>query len=86
MPSKDSAGESPSSEGFDEVLERLRGVVDRLEAGSLSLEESLGAFEEGVRLSRRGAEILDRAEKRIELLTRDESGDDRAVPFPTADE
>lgn len=67
--------------GFDKVLERLRGVVEKLEAGSLGLEESLAAFEEGVRLSRRGAEILDAAERRVEVLTRGEEGD-RIVPFP----
>lgn len=68
-------------EGFDVVLEKLRGVVERLEAGSLTLEQSLAAFEEGVRLSRRGAEILDAAEKRIEILTRADDGRDKAAPF-----
>lgn len=70
-----------ANEGFDVVLDRLRVVVEKLEAGSLSLEQSLAAFEEGVRLSRRGAEILDQAEKRVEILTRGDDGGDRAVPF-----
>lgn len=69
--------------GFDRVVERLRGVVERLEAGNLGLEQSLQAFEEGVRLSRRGAEILDRAERRVEMLLRGDDGD-RVVPFPAA--
>jgi exodeoxyribonuclease VII small subunit len=72
------AGEA--GEGFDRVIERLRGVVEKLEAGSLSLEESLAAFEEGVRLSRRGTEILDQAERRVEMLTRGEGGE-QVVPF-----
>ena len=72
-----------SDEGFDLVVERLRGVVDKLETGSLGLEQSLAAFEEGVRLSRRGAEILDRAEQRVEALTRGDEGD-RVVPMPPA--
>ena len=75
----DAAGSA--SEGFDQVVERLRGVVEKLEAGSLGLEQSLASFEEGVRLSRRGTEILDRAEKRVEALTRGETGD-RVAPFP----
>lgn len=81
------APESPASAspddtaGFDRVIERLRGVVERLEAGNLGLEQSLQAFEEGVRLSRRGAEILDRAERRVEMLLRGDDGD-RVVPFP----
>jgi exodeoxyribonuclease VII small subunit len=72
-------------EGFDQVLAHLRGIVERLEAGNLSLEQSLAAFEEGVRLSRRGAQILDAAESRIEILTHDErTGGERAVPFEAA--
>ncbi len=70
-----------AEEGFDVVLEKLRGVVEKLEAGSLSLEQALAAFEEGVRLSRRGQEILDAAEKRIEVLTRGDDGSERPAPF-----
>src|SRR5438128_1659340 len=55
-------------QSFDKVLARLRGVVERLEGGDLGLEESLRIFEEGVRLSRKGAEILDAAERRVEVL------------------
>jgi exodeoxyribonuclease VII small subunit len=76
--------ESPDTQGFDQVLAQLRGVVERLEGGQLSLEQSLAAFEEGVRLSRRGAQILDAAEHRIEILMRDPSGEVRAVPFEAA--
>jgi len=69
-------------EGFDQVLAHLRGVVERLEAGSLTLEQALAAFEEGVRLSRLGAEILDKAESRVEVLLRDDSQTGAsAVPF-----
>ena len=59
---------------FEDALQRLERIVDQLEAGSLALEESLKVFEEGVGLARRCARYLDEAEKRIELLTRDESG------------
>jgi len=72
-----------SDEGtsFDQVLAQLRSIVERLEGGNLSLEQSLAAFEEGVRLSRTGARILDAAEQRVEILLKDESGAERAVPF-----
>lgn len=77
---------SPASEdrepGFDQVLDRLRVVVNRLEQGNLSLEQALLAFEEGVRLSRRGSAILDAAEQRVELLVRDEDGSERRQPLP----
>lgn len=68
-------------QGFDLVLDRLRGVVAKLEQGNLSLEQSLVAFEEGVRLSRRGSTILDAAEQRVELLIRDEGGGERRQPL-----
>jgi exodeoxyribonuclease VII small subunit len=65
------AGQQKSAEpGFDEILERLRVVVDRLEGGKLTLEESLAAYEEGVSLARRGHALLDRAEKRVEVLVK----------------
>jgi exodeoxyribonuclease VII small subunit len=56
---------------FEVALERLEGIVDRLEEGDLELEAALAAFEEGVALSRRCAEHLEGAERRIELLLRD---------------
>lgn len=78
------APEPPATEnepGFDQVLAQLRAIVERLEGGNLSLEQSLAAFEEGVKLSRSGARILDGAEQRVEILMRDEKGTDTAVPF-----
>jgi exodeoxyribonuclease VII small subunit len=66
---------------FDQVLGQLRAIVERLEGGNLSLEQSLAAFEEGVRLSRAGARILDAAEQRVEILLRDEGGAERVAPF-----
>lgn len=66
--------------GFDQVLERLRGIVERLEEGRLTLEQQLAAFEEGVGLARRGARALDEAERRVEeLMQRD--GQPRTAPF-----
>jgi exodeoxyribonuclease VII small subunit len=59
---------------FEDALQRLEQIVDQLEAGDLPLENSLKVFEEGVALARRCAKYLEEAEKRIELLTKDESG------------
>jgi len=66
---------------FEDALARLEEIVDTLEAGNLPLEDSLKAFEEGVGLARRCARYLDEAEKRIELLTKDEGGLLRIEPF-----
>ena len=68
--------------GFDVVIERLRSVVERLETGKLSLEDSLRAYEEGVALARRGHGLLDGAEKRVELLV---NGRDGLHTVPLAD-
>ena len=65
---------------FEQSLERLEGVVDSLENGDLALEDSLQAFEHGVRLSARCSDQLASAEQRIETLTR-EGGNWVSRPF-----
>ena len=62
---------APEEPSFDEALGRLEALVDRLEDGDLALEEALAGFEEGVRLSRRLADQLADAERRIERLTKE---------------
>lgn len=64
-------GEEPS---FEAALDRLEAIVGRLEDGDLALEDALAGFEEGVRLSRRLADRLADAERRIERLTREGGG------------
>lgn len=59
---------------FEECLARLEQIVGALEAGNLSLEESLRVFEEGIGLARHCARYLDEAERRIETLSRDDAG------------
>ena len=59
---------------FEDCLARLEQIVGRLETGNLPLEESLKIFEEGIGLVRSCARYLEDAEKRIEVLARDESG------------
>jgi len=68
---------------FEDALERLEEVVERLEEGGIELEEALAVFEEGVELSRRCATQLDDAERRIEVLAADGSGEIR--PFEEQD-
>ena len=71
--------ESPEL-GFDAILVRLREVVQKLESGELSLEQSLAVYEEGVQLARRGQQLLASAEKRVEILVSAASGV-QTVPF-----
>jgi exodeoxyribonuclease VII small subunit len=56
---------------FEEALQRLESIVDRLEEGDLELETALTDFEEGVKLTRRCAGQLENAERRIEVLVRE---------------
>jgi exodeoxyribonuclease VII small subunit len=70
--------------GFEGALERLEGLVERLEDGDLPLEDALAAFEEGIALTRRCAEQLERAERRIESLVR-EGGRYVERPFASED-
>jgi exodeoxyribonuclease VII small subunit len=59
---------------FEECLARLEEIVKALEAGSLPLDESLRVFEEGIALARHCARYLEQAERRIEILAKDDSG------------
>lgn len=77
---------SAAPEKFDDILQRLRGLVERLESGQLSLEDSLRFFEEGMELCRRGASILDGAEKKVELLLGGPAGAPRTAPFEAGNE
>lgn len=68
---------------FEVALERLEGLVDRLEGGDLELEESLGIFEQGVALSKHCAAKLVSAERKVEQLVR-EGGEWLTRPFDDA--
>lgn len=87
QPTPSEAGAAPP-ERFDEILGRLRGLVERLEGGNLPLEESLRSFEEGMELCRRGAAILDGAEKKVETLIAASQGGGapRTAPFQMPEE
>ena len=59
---------------FEASLEALERIVQQLESGDLPLEKSLELFEQGIRLSRECQERLSQAERRIEVLLRDNQG------------
>lgn len=71
---------------FEKALAELEQAVEKLETGGLSLTESLGLFEKGVRLARYLRAELEKAEKRVELLIKDEKGNVRREPFSLDDE
>jgi exodeoxyribonuclease VII small subunit len=80
---KPAASDAPdaASLSFEAATERLQTIVEELEGGSLSLEESLARYEEGVKLSRRLTQTLDQAEKRIERLTTGADGEPMTEPM-----
>ena len=53
---------------FEQSLTELQTLVERLESGELSLEESLGAFEQGIRLTRECQTSLSQAEQKVQIL------------------
>jgi len=59
---------------FETALEELEQVVEQLESGELSLEDSLSAFEKGVGLVRFCNQKLNEVEKKIEMLVKDKEG------------
>jgi exodeoxyribonuclease VII small subunit len=71
---------------FEKALADLEQTVDALEKGGLSLNDSLGLFEKGVKLARFLREELDKAEKKVEILLKDEKGGVRREPFGLQDE
>lgn len=66
---------------FEEALARLEGIVARLEGGDLPLEEALGIFEEGVRLTRHCSKRLTEAERKVSILMTNAQGQLEERPF-----
>lgn len=66
---------------FEKAMEELKGIVSQLEGGNLPLEEALSLFERGVQLTRYCNRKLDEAEKKVEILLRDEGGNISIEPF-----
>lgn len=74
---------------FEQSLTRLEEIVERLERGELSLDESIALFQEGIAMSRLCTRKLEAAEQQVQQLIRLEDGklvlepwspsDDRAV-------
>jgi len=55
---------------FEQAIEQLESIVDRIERGEIGLEDSIKQYEQGVALIRRCKEILTHAEQRVEELNK----------------
>jgi exodeoxyribonuclease VII small subunit len=71
---------------FEKALARLENIVAELEKGELALEEALKLFEEGIKISRFCSSKLDEAERKVEILLKDEKGQLAEEPFQTEDQ
>jgi exodeoxyribonuclease VII small subunit len=68
---------------FEESLKKLESIVDQLEKGELTLEDSLKLFETGVGLSAACKTELDSAEGKVQTLVRQRDGVIKPEPFLT---
>ena len=68
---------------FEKALEELEGIVESLESGDLSLENSLKSFEKGIKLARQCQEQLSKAELQVQKLI-EENGELKTTPLKDA--
>ena len=71
---------------FEKALAELEQIVAKLEKGGISLNESLALFEKGVKMSRFLRGELDKAERKVEILLKDEKGHLKAEDFEAEEE
>ena len=74
----------PEQPDFEASLKELETLVETMEKGDLSLEDSLSHFERGVQLSRTCQQALKEAEQKVDILMK-KSGQDELVPFDSED-
>jgi len=75
-----------TEKSFEKALSELESIVEKMEKEDLSLNESLALFEKGVQLARFLREELDKAEKKIEILLKNDKGEMKKEAFSLSDE
>lgn len=71
---------------FEKDMARLEEIVKKLEGGELGLEESIVAFEEGMKLAEGLGKVLDKAQERVVKLAKSEQGEFVLEPFEDDEE
>ncbi len=69
------------AKNFESSLQELEDIVEKLEMGNISLDESVKLFEKGMKLSKSCQTMLENAEKKVSVLLADESGELVPQPF-----
>lgn len=68
-------------DNFEAALAELETLVSKMEDGDLSLEESLNAFESGIKLTRQCQQALQQAELKVQKLSQSEDGEPVLQPL-----
>lgn len=76
--STDAAAAGPT---FEQAMAELESIIQRIESGSIGLEQSLAEYEKGVAIIRQCRAVLERAEQRVERLRADGSVESIAGPI-----
>lgn len=63
------------TESYEEKMKKLEEIATELEKGDLDLDTSVSKFEEGMKISKECSEMLEKAEKKITMLIKGESGE-----------
>lgn len=79
MSRKTNANKADDAPDFEKALAELEQIVERMEQGELSLDESLKQFERGIALTRNCQTALQRAEQKVEILLRKSGGSETLV-------
>jgi len=66
---------------FEDSINELENIIRQLEAGDLSLEETLEKYESGLKYSTYCQEFLDKTEKKISILVQDDNGNIKSKPY-----
>ena len=62
------------NKSFEKMMQNLEAIATDLESGDLSLDDSVKKFEEGMKISKECSKILEEAEHKITILTKDSEG------------
>lgn len=78
--------QNPADLPFEAAIARLEVIVKAMEGDSLSLDDSLALYEEGVALVRRLNRELEEAEQRVQILQRTADGEIKPAPFASTED
>ena len=71
---------------FEQAVEKLEGMIEKIESGELSLDDSIKSFEEGMKLVQFCEEKLNEAQGRLEKLVKNEKGELKPKAFTIDDD